>query len=168
MSLPLAQRRYDWLFIGFFAVNLLLITYQIDLEQLVIADPLHFTYPVWPPRAVVDLMHWWGRNYDPALMAREPYWRATIWIDVIAFGPYYAVALYAFGKGRDWIKLPSVIWAAMLFTNVIIILFEEFAGAHASPRPGIVLAANFAWLVYPPLMVWRMARRERPFAEVRA
>ena len=40
-------------------------------EPLVIADPNHFTYPLWPPAAMVDLVHWWGRTFDPALMARE-------------------------------------------------------------------------------------------------
>ena len=160
---PLAKRPYDWPFIAFFVLNLFFITYQVDLEQLVIADPLHFTYPWWPPRPIVDAVHWWGRTFDPPLMAREPWWRATIWIDVLGFGPFYAVALWAFVKGRDFIKLPSVIWAAMMFTNVVIILFEELLGAHATPRPGVVVAANLAWLAAPPLMIWRMARRERPF-----
>ena len=62
---------------------------MIDIEQLVIADPAHFTYPIWPPRFMVDLIHWWGRTYDPPLMAREPWWRATIWIDQLVFGPFY-------------------------------------------------------------------------------
>jgi hypothetical protein len=161
--IPLAQRRGDLIFIAFFIINFVFITYQVDLEQLVVADPLHFSYPPWPPRAVIDLVHWWGRTFDPPLMAREPWWRATIWIDVLGFGPFYLAAIYAFIKGRDWIKIPAIIWAAMLFTNVVVILFEEFLGAHPTPRPGVIFAANLAWLLYPPFMIWRMARRERPF-----
>ncbi|HSN32504.1 MAG TPA: hypothetical protein VLU41_07450, partial [Ideonella sp.] len=72
-TLPLSERRYDLAFIVFFAINLGFITYIVDLEQLVVADPAHFTYPVWPPHALVDLVHWWGRNFDPPLMAREPW-----------------------------------------------------------------------------------------------
>jgi hypothetical protein len=161
--IPLSQRRYDLFFILFFILNLGVITYVIDIEQLVIVDPQHFTSPLWPPGFMVKAVHWWGRNYDPALMAREPWWRATIWIDVLGFGPFYVFAIYAFVKGRDWIKIPSIIWAAMLFTNVVVILFEEFLGTHATPRPAVVLGANLPWLTYPPLMIWRMARRERPF-----
>ncbi|HEY7953984.1 MAG: EXPERA domain-containing protein [Polyangia bacterium] len=162
--LPLSQRRWDLLFIAFFAINLGFITYMVDVEQIVIADPLHFTYPFWPPHAMVDLVHWWGRNYDPALMAREPWWRATIWIDALLFGPFYAVALYAYVKGKSWIRIPSIIWASVMITNVTVILFEELLGAHATPRPGVVLAANAAWLFIPPLVIARMARREQPFA----
>lgn len=163
-ALPLSRRRVDWVFIAFFAINLGFITYIVDVEQLVIADPLHFTYPLWPPARLVDLVHWWGRNFDPALMAREPWWRATIWIDALFFGPFYACALYAYAKGRSWIRLPSIIWASVMMTNVIVILFEELLGAHATPHPGIVVAANLPWLLIPPFVIARVARKEQPFA----
>jgi hypothetical protein len=162
-TIPLSERRFDFAFILFFLVNLGFVTYVVDLEQLVIADPLRFTYPLWPPRPLVDLVHWWGRTYDPALMAREPFWRATIWLDVLGFGPFYAFAVYAFVKGRNWIRIPAFVWAGIMFANVTIILFEELVGAHASPRPGVIVAANLPWLVMPWLVVARLARRERPF-----
>jgi hypothetical protein len=44
-------------------------------------------------------------------------------------------------------------------------LFEEFLGTHATPRPGVVLAANFSWLVMPGLVVLRLARTSHPFAK---
>ena len=163
-TIPLGERRYDLAFIIFFAINLGFITYVVDLEQLVIADPLHFTYPLWPPRPLVDLVHWWGRNFDPDLMAREPWWRATIWLDVLGFGPFYAFAIYAFAKGRAFIRTPAIIWAGVMFANVTIILFEELLGAHKSPRPGIVVAANIPWLLMPWLVVARLSRSAHPFS----
>ena len=162
-TIPLAERRLDFAFIVFFAINLGFITYVVDIEQLTIADANHFTYPLWPPHIFVDLIHWYGRNFDPPLMAREPWWRATIWIDVLGFGPFYAFAIYAFIKGRNWIRLPSLLWAAVMVTNVTVILFEEFLGPHATPRPGVVLFANLPWLFLPPILVARMWKHERPF-----
>ena len=47
------------------------------------------------------------------------------------FGPFYAVAIYAYARGREWIRLPSVLWAGMMLANVTIILFDELLGAHA-------------------------------------
>ena len=163
-TLPLAERRYDLLFIVFFAINLGFITYIVDIEQLTIADPMSFTYPLWPPRPLVDMVHWWGRTFDPALMAREPWWRATIWLDVLGFGPFYAFAIYAFVKGRSFIRVPALVWAGVMFANVTIILFEELLGAHKSPRPGIVVAANIPWLLMPWAVVARLMHREHPFA----
>ncbi len=160
---PLSRRPLDAALVAFFAVNLVFTTYVVSLEQVVIADPSHFAPPVWPPARLLALVHWWERSFDPLLLARPAWYRATIWLDVLAFGPFYAVAIYAFARGREWIRLPSVVWASMLFTNVVIILFDELKGIHATPAPAAVVAANAAWLVVPVVVVWRMARSEHPF-----
>ena len=68
--IPLKERPLDIAILGFFYLNIVFITYLVDLEQLIISDTGSFTYPLWPPRLVVDLVHWWGSNFDPALKAR--------------------------------------------------------------------------------------------------
>ena len=162
---PLSPRRLDLVLLAFFVINLLFITYVVDLEQLVIANPHHFSYPWWPPRPAVDLVHWWGSHFDPDLMARPVWWTMTIWIDDLGFGPLYVLAICAYVRGWDWIRLPSVIYASMLFTKVVIILGEEYAGATPSPHFAVVLLANLPWLVFPALIVHRMAHGEHPFTE---
>ena len=159
---PIGRRRIDLVFVGFFLINFGFITYVVDLEQLVVADPANFTHPIWPPAPLVDLVHWYGRSFDPLLMARPPFWRMTIWIDVLFFGPFYAAAIYAFLRGRDWIRVPALVWAGTMAANVLIILMEERYGAWATPRFDLVLALNLPWLLMPVAMIWRM-RREHPF-----
>ena len=68
-SIPLAERKIDWLFLGFWILNLTTITYIVDLEQIVIDDPTKFEYPIWPPALLVDLVHWWGATFDPVQWA---------------------------------------------------------------------------------------------------
>jgi len=160
--IPLRERRGDWLFLGFFLLNATVITYVVDLEQLVIADPARFDPPLWPPAPLVDLVHWWGNTFDPLLIARPAFWRMTIWIDVLFFGPYYVAALYAFARGRDWIRVPALVWSGTMLANVLIILMEERFGVHATPHFGIVLLANASWLLMPLATIWRM-RRDHPF-----
>jgi hypothetical protein len=159
---PIGQRRTDLVFVAFFLLNLTFITYVVDLEQLVIADPARFAYPPWPPAPLVDLVHWYGRHFDPLLLARPPFWRMTIWIDVLLFGPFYAFATYAFLRGGDWIRVPALVWSGMMTSNVLIILMEERYGVWATPRFGVVLALNLPWLLLPAAVVWRM-RRDHPF-----
>src|SRR5689334_18550418 len=93
-SVPLSERKVDIPILIFFGVNLLFITYIVDLEQLVIPDAHNFTYPVWPLPFMVDVIHWWGNTFDPVLIARPAWWKATIWIDALFFGPYYFFAIY--------------------------------------------------------------------------
>jgi len=161
---PLRRRPADLAVVAFFWLNLLVITYMVDLEQLVIADPSRFTYPPWPPRFMVDLVHWWGRNFDPVLLARPVWWKVTIWIDALFFGPFYVVALYAYTRGRDWIRIPGIVYASVMLTVVSVILGEEIFGEHASPHLPAVLAANAPWVGFPLWILVRLSRRPRPFS----
>jgi len=163
--IPLSRRPLDVALAIFFAVNLLFVSYVVSLEQIVIADPDHFAPPLWPPGRALALIHWYERSFDPLLLARPAWYRATIWIDVCLFGPFYALALYAYVRGRDWIRIPSIVWASMMFTNVFIILFDELLGVHATPHPAAVVGSNAAWLLVPLLVIWRVARSEHPFTE---
>jgi hypothetical protein len=162
MSVRLRERKVDLLFVLFFVINLGFVTYIVDLEQLVIADPSHFTYPLWPPAPLVDLVHSYGHSLDPLLLARPPFWRMTIWIDVLFFGPFYAFAIYAFIRGRSWIRVPALVWSGMMLSNVLIILMDERYGTSATPHFGLVLLLNLPWLAFPIGMIMRM-RRDRPF-----
>ena len=164
-QIPLTKRPVDIALIIFFVINFFLVTYMIDIEQLVIADPGHFQYPVWPPKWLINLVHWYGKNFDPVLMARPAWWRATIWIDSLFFGPFYAIAIYAFIKGKNWIRFGTIIWASVMLTNVSIILFEEINGQYATPELARVLMANAAWVIFPIIVLYRMWRSVHPFSE---
>lgn len=150
-AIPLRRRRLDWILLAFFAVNLFFIT-------------LHFSYPLWPPKPFVDLVHSYGKSYDPLLMARPAFWRMTIWIDVIWNGPFYILALYAISRGRDWIRTPALVWCGSMTAVVLIILAEEYDGVHAAPDFGVAAALNLPWLLLPLLTLIRVARNH-PFTE---
>jgi hypothetical protein len=162
-QVPLLKRPGDLLIVAFFLVNLLFITYIVDLEQLVIDNPAHFTYPLWPPPVMVDLVHWWGRTFDPVLLARPVWWKMTIWIDALFFGPFYVLAIYAFVRQREWIRIPGIIYASVMLTNVTIILGEEAFGAYRTPQFGVVLLANLAWVLVPLFIIYRLGRSPHPF-----
>ena len=42
-AIPLRERPFDLVIVAFFVINLLFITYVVDIEQLIIADPYHFS-----------------------------------------------------------------------------------------------------------------------------
>ena len=161
--IPLSERRTDYIYIAFFLVNLLFITYIVDLEQLVIKDPANFKYPLWPLPFFVDMVHWWGNNFDPLQNARPMWWKATVWLDVLFFGPYYLAAIYAFIKGKDWIRIPTIIISSILFTNVFIILSEEIWGPVGATNLPLVLLANAPWFLFPVFLVWKMWKQANPF-----
>jgi hypothetical protein len=161
-TIPFSQRRVDWIFVGFFLINFVFITYIVDIEQIIIPDPANYKQPIWPPELFVRLIHWYGSSFDPLLMARPQWWKMTIWVDSLFYGPFYAFAIYAFVKGRDWIRIPAFFYSGMMFMGVFIILGEEFAGPHATSHFPLVLALNLPWLLTPIFLTLRL-RREHPF-----
>ena len=162
LSIPFRQRRLDWLLVAFFVINFFFITYIVDLEQLVIPDPSAYRQPVWPPPVMLNIIHAYGSAYDPLLMARPQWWKDTIWLDVLFYGPFYAMAINAFVRGREWIRIPAIFYSGMMFADVFIILGEEIAGPHASPHLPVVLALNLPWLLLPIVLTIRLWN-EHPF-----
>jgi hypothetical protein len=161
--IPLRQRPFDLFYVLFFAVNLVFVTYLIDIEQLVIADPSNFQYPLWPPRDWIDLVHRYGRDYDPLLLARPMWWKVAIWWDVLAFGPFYAMAVPAFVAGKEWIRIPTIVYASALLTILTIILAEEIWGSYRAPFPEVVIALNLPWLLVAVSLLLRMGGSRHPF-----
>jgi len=161
--IPLKQRPVDYIYLAFFFVNLFFITYIVDLEQLVIRDVHDFNYPVWPLPFLVDMVHWWGNKFDPLQSARPVWWKATIWLDVLIFGPYYATAIYAFIKGKNWIRIPTLVIMPILFTNVFIICSEEIFGPVSAINLPLVVLANLPWALFLVFLVWKMWKNEKPF-----
>lgn len=162
-SVRLRDRPVDIVFLAFFVVNAGFITYFFDIEQLTVTGATHMAaYPAWPPRAVVDLVHWYGNHYDPLLMARPAFFRMMIWVDVLAFGPFYFLASYAFVRGRDWIRVPALVWSGMMFLDVATILFDERFGEFPTPHFAFVAGANAPWLLLPVGVVARLWR-DHPF-----
>lgn len=162
-TIPFSQRKMDWVFVAFFLINFFFITYIVDIEQIIIPDPYDYQQPAWPPEPFVRLIHWYGASFDPLLMARPQWWKMTIWVDSLFYGPFYAFAIYAFVKGRDWIRIPAIFYSGMMFMGVTVILGEEAAGPHAAPHLLPVLALNLPWLLIPFFLTFRL-RKEHPFA----
>jgi len=160
-----SRKVIDILLIIFFLINVLFICYLFDIEQLIVSGADHTTnwplspeeYPLWPPKFIVDLNHFVGQ-FDHALLYRDAWWRATIWIDAVVFGPFYAIAIYAFIRGKKWIRIPSIMWATTMLTNVTIILITEFTDPkYAGGEPLPIVLANLLWILMPILLITRMA-----------
>lgn len=160
---PLRRRPVDLAVLAFFFVNLFYIAYLFDIDALTDPHPTQAAHPSWPPWFVAEVARWWGRHFDPLDLARPPFFRMTVWIEVVYFGPYYIAAIYAFVRGRDWIRVPSALWAGLLISNVLLILSEEVSGPYHPPHLAIVLVAYLGWLVFPIVVVLRVLR-EHPFA----
>ncbi|WP_241011011.1 hypothetical protein [Mycobacterium camsae] len=98
-------------------------------------------------------------------------------VSAILFGIFYLVLIYAFARGRDWIRLPAVFYAGMVVmgTGVYLAvgilgdaaLFQRVCGPGTTfdykfANPVLSLAYNLPYPLVALLLVARMWR-DHPF-----
>jgi steroid 5-alpha reductase family enzyme len=155
-----AMSLLDRLLIGWFAIGLV-ITFLIDIEQVLVADPLKYVpgaraSPVWPPAPCVAAVHWWGALADKLVIARPLWFQVAIWLEVVVQAPFYALAILAFVRAQNWIRVPALVYSSVLLTIMPIVLAEQLYGEHATEKPLLVLGVYSAYVVMPIVVAWRV------------
>ena len=74
-------------------------------------DPL--SYPIIqnsPFKSLIVELQNHAEHEDPVMFAK-PYWFVfqSIW-DWVFFLPFYVSAIYAFYSGKDWIRMPTILY----------------------------------------------------------
>lgn len=166
--LPLSERRYDWFFIAAF-ILFASTSFSGDLVNLLFRpDPdSHYFFA----RLVYRV---YAEGADPLLVTNPRFMQASAGVSALVFGSFYLVLVYAFVRGRDWIRLPAVFYAGMVVETTFLVLVVGFSGdaplfktvcgaAYTGfdytftdvPR---VLMYNVPYIVVPLLLVARMWR----------
>ena len=183
ISLPLKERKGDWFFIVFFSC-FVFTSFASDLVNAVSRPSPDSSY-FWA-RAVYDL---YAVNNDPLLIANPIYMRVMCFLSAFVFGPFYLVLVYAFVRGKNWIRPLAFLYAGMILESMIVIIVAEFAGdaqlfsqmCQAGVKPTEELARaglnqdltvqnpvkflvfNLPYKIVPILLAIRM-RAENPFS----
>ena len=115
-----------------------MITYIVDIEQIILpVQPLinGFSYPVWPTKWWIDLIHWYAANFDPLLLARPGEWLE--WIPGCLQGGHHA------GRGE--------LFPFFACEGGIISLFRVRGGNYFPfSRAVRTLVTTFSQIIRPP------------------
>ena len=153
---PLRERPGDWFFVlafGFF-------TLSSWLSDTVPALGI----PITPDSSNPLVRGAWlyAKDADPLLIAEPFYVRVSTFISAFVFGAFYPVLVYAFVRGRNWIRIPAIVYVSAMTYGMVMFLCMEFLG----PLPPTNLPWFFSWnlpyLLIPLALAWRM-RNIDPF-----
>ena len=114
----------------------------------------------------VNSNYWYAHDADPLFMHPPDWMRIVTGLSAFVYMPFYLVLTYALVTGRNWIQLPSVIYATMIATLTGIVVFGvEFWGEAAlrTHNPVKFLAFNLPYVLVPLILLVRM-RKPLPFA----
>jgi len=157
---PLSQRSGDWFFVLAFSVFAFTSFFSDALAGLGVEfrpDSASF----WN-RA----NYWYAADTDPYFLTHPVHLRIQTFISGFVFGPFYVVLVYAFVTGKDWVRLPAIIYVSAMAYGMLIFLGSEFLGGLPPTNFAKFAAFNFPYLLAPLMLGYRM-RREYPFSEPR-
>lgn len=162
--LPLSQRPLDILFLVYFITHIP-ITLCIDLQGL---SPTIIDLKQYIPHALVEAKNQHAALFGDDLLAHPPLWFATaILLEIVLQIPYFLFAAHAFYHGKQWIRIPTVIYASHVSTTVAMILPELYARC-TSPHYNmklLLVGLYSIYLIIPLLLLWRVCRVEHIFED---
>ncbi len=159
-NLPLRERRID----VFFAVVFAAFAVTSIISDLLPTIGVDFSHP--SSNVFVNSNYWYAHDADPLFMNPPDWMRIVTGLSAFVYMPFYVVLVYALITARNWIQLPSVIYATMISTITGIIVFGvEFWGEAdlRTGNPAKFLAFNLPYVLIPILLLIRM-RKPVPFA----
>ena len=155
--IPLRDRRRDWFFVlafGCFAFS------SFTSDALVaLGVPMAADAPGFWARA----NYWYAAGTDPLLLANPLALRISTFIAAFVYGPFYLVLVYALVTGRDWIRMPAVVYVSVMTYGMLMFLGLEFLGDSPPTNFPRFAAFNFPYLVIPLMLGYRM-RHPYPFS----
>jgi EXPERA (EXPanded EBP superfamily) len=115
VPIPLRERRRDWFFVVIFAI-FASTSFLSDTANMVGRPNPHSANPM----ARFLYAH---AGFDPVLLANPRFVQVTVgFVSALVFGVFYLVLIYAFVRGREWIRLPATFYAGMIVMGTSVYL----------------------------------------------
>ncbi|GAA4261126.1 EXPERA domain-containing protein [Dactylosporangium darangshiense] len=159
VNLALRDRRIDI----FFAVVFSAFTVTSIISDLLPTVGVDFSQP--SDNFFVQSNYWYAHDADPLFMNPPDWMRIITGLSAFVYMPFYIVLVYALLAARNWIQLPSVIYATMISSLTGIVVFGvEFFGEPEFRTQNAVkfLLFNLPYVLVPLVLLVRM-RKPLPF-----
>jgi hypothetical protein len=159
--LPLRERSRDWFFVlafGFFAFSSFFSDSLVARGIVLAPDSPSF----W-----ARANYWYANGTDPLLLDPPLGLEIQTFISAFVFGPFYLVLVYAFLAGRDWVRMPAIVYVSAMLYGMVVFLGTEFLGDVPPTNLPKFVAFNFPYWIVPLLLAVRM-RDPHPFSEARS
>ncbi len=159
-NLPLRARRADIVLAVIFAA----FAVTSVISDLLPSIGVDFSHP--SSNFFVQSNYWYAHDADPLFMHPPTWMRIVTGLSAFVYLPFYLVLVYSLLTGRNWIQLPSVIYASVIVALTGVVVFGvEFFGeaAQRTHNPAKFLAFNLPYVLAPLVLLIRM-RRPQPFA----
>eukprot|EP00879_Flechtneria_rotunda_P005752 GHRR01006053.1.p1 GENE.GHRR01006053.1~~GHRR01006053.1.p1 ORF type:complete len:169 (+),score=7.73 GHRR01006053.1:597-1103(+) len=152
-------RPWDLLCVCWFLAHIPM-TILFDAQSIMPAHVL----TTWP-QPLKDVLQWHIRTNGDYLVRDNPIWFvAFVWCEVAIQLPFFLIASYAYLVGRNWIRIPAIMYGVHAATTVVPMLADFWYGqGRHSPQKELLCLIYGTYLVFPMLIALVMAFSRIPF-----
>ena len=86
----------------------------------------------------------WAHRTDPLWLENPPMLRVQTALSAFVYGPFYLLTAVALWRRARFIRVPALVMAGALGSNVVIYVVGAFVGYHVA-SPGLFLAVNLPY-----------------------
>ena len=164
VPIPLRERKRDWFFI---------IMFVLFASTSFLTDPVTLVGRPDPNSRWFMSRFVYHSGTDSLILVDPRFVQVTVGTSAVLFGVFYLVLIYAFARGREWIRLPAVFYAGMVVMGTGVYLAVGLLGDaplfHLACGPDSIydykfvsaaksLAYNLPYPVVALLLVARISR----------
>ncbi len=110
------------------------------------------------PLAAAWLLY--AERWDPIFLAPPPWLRLICGADMFLFGPFYLVLIYAFIKRKRWIRIPGLMFGAVVAFDVTVYYALELWTERGRADLLMVVLINLPYWLVPFFLIYRLRRVE--------
>ena len=102
-----------------------------------------------------QLYFWWCEHADPVLQLNPLWIKYLSVLSPVVFCPFYLASIYAITRRRDWIRIPSIMYASVLFVDLSAFFVEGVWGELPSPNMALFALGYGYYQLFPLLLLYR-------------
>ncbi|CAF4146153.1 unnamed protein product [Adineta steineri] len=80
---------------------------------------------IWPPSFILKLYYSWCENVDPILLNNDYLMKYFCCFSLLILAPFYLIGIYAIYNKKQWIRVPMIICAFILFFGSNYVFYQE-------------------------------------------
>lgn len=128
------------------------------VDSLAALDLLRADSPIHLARLVYD----YAQRFDPLVGENPLFLRVMSGLSAFVFGPFYVVLIQALIRGRDWIRIPALLYGAAMSYSMIVHVLVELLGPMPPPNLAVFFSMYAPYIIAPLVLMFRM-RSPTPF-----